>query len=74
MNLSSVIVGAATAAIINGATALTALLSQEGVTELSEVSQAALIVVGLGVIISFFKDFQANWFRKQVNKLTGDSE
>ncbi len=50
-------------AAITGSTALIALLSQEGVNKLNDISQAAYVVVALGIIAAAskgYKTLQAN--------------
>ena len=62
------------AALIGFLTAVLALLSQEGVTQISDISQLAWIVAGIGALISFLKDFQAVSTRRVISKLTGTGE
>ncbi len=73
MNLPT-ISAAFIAALIGFLTAVLALLSQEGVTQISDISQLAWIVAGIGALISFLKDFQAMSTRRVISKLTGTGE
>jgi uncharacterized membrane protein YuzA (DUF378 family) len=68
---SSTVIGALIAALIGMFTAVLALLVQDGVTTIGDISQIAWIVVGIGAVISFLKDYQALSTRKTIAKLTG---
>jgi uncharacterized membrane protein YuzA (DUF378 family) len=68
---SETVIGAVIAALIGMFTAVMALLVQEGVTSIGDISQLAWIVVGIGALISFLKDYQALTTRKAIAKLTG---
>lgn len=71
MKVNSVL-GAALAVIISTGTAVIALLTQEGVAQLSDIGQVAWIVIGIGAAISFAKDLQALDTRKAIGKITGN--
>ena len=63
--------GAAIAAIILFFTGFLALLQQDGVTSIGDINQVAWIVLGVGALVSFLKDFQALSVRRGIGKLTG---
>ena len=69
--MKEIIVGAVIAALIGFLTAVLALLMQDGVTQLSDISQLAWIVAGVGALLSFLKDFQAIWTRQKLASITG---
>lgn len=69
--MKEVIVGAVIAGLIGFLTAVLALTMQEGVTQLSDISQLAWVVALVGSAISFLKDFQAIWTRKKLAQVTG---
>ena len=69
--MKEILIGAVVAALIGFLTAVLALLMQEGVAELSDISQLAWVVAGVGSLISFLKDFQAIWTRQKIAKITG---
>lgn len=73
MNVNT-ITGALIAAVITGLTAALALLQGEGVTQLSDISQIQWVVLGIGVALAFFKDYQAISTRRLVNKVTGTGD
>lgn len=64
------IIGALIAAIITGLTAALALLQGEGVTALSDITGLQWVVLGIGVALAFFKDFQAITVRRLANRVT----
>ncbi len=68
------IIGALIAAIITGLTAALALLQGEGVTQLSDISTIQWIVLLIGVLLAFFKDFQALTVRRMANRVTGTGD
>ncbi len=70
MNIST-IGGAFIAALIGFLTGFLALLTQEGVTDISDIGQIAWIVLSVGALISFFKDFQALATRKAISNMIG---
>ncbi len=63
--------GAAIAAMILFLTGMLALLSQDGVTEIGDISQLSWIILGVGALISFGKDFQALSIRRGLASVTG---
>lgn len=69
--MKETIVGAVIAALIGFLTVVLALLMQEGVTQLSDISQLAWVVALVGAAISFLKDFQALWARRKLASITG---
>jgi len=73
MNLNT-IVGALIAALILFFTGMLALLQTEGVQTISDIGQVAWIVLGVGALISFLKDYQAISTRRLVNKITGSGD
>lgn len=73
MNLNT-IVGAVIAALILFFTGMLALLQTEGVQTISDIGQVAWIVLGVGALISFLKDYQAISTRRLVNKITGSGD
>jgi len=73
MNLNTV-VGAFIAALILFFTGMLALLQTEGVQSISDISQVAWIVLGVGSLVSFGKDYQAISTRRLVNKITGSGD
>ncbi len=64
------IIGAVVAALIGFFTAFLALLQQEGIDAIGDISQEAWIVLIVGMVLMFLKDLQAIWTRRQINKLT----
>jgi len=68
------IVGALIAAVIAGLTAALAVLSGDTVTSLSDVSPLQWVILGIGVAITFFKDYQAISTRRLVSKVTGSGD
>lgn len=73
MNLNT-IVGAAIAALILFFTGMLALLQTEGISTISDIGQIAWIVLGVGALVSFLKDYQAISTRRLVNKITGSGD
>lgn len=68
-NLNTII-GALIAAAIGFFTGMLALLQQEGVQALSDIGEIAWIVLVVGALISFLKDYQAIATRRAINKVT----
>ena len=66
-----IIGGAMLASIIAFLTGFLALLNQEGVTALSDISELSLMILFVGSLLSFVKDFQAIWTRKLLGSKTG---
>ncbi len=62
--------GALIAAVILFLTGMLALLTQEGVTEIGDISQLSWIVLGVGAFIGFGKDFQALTVRRALANIT----
>ena len=71
---SQTVIGALIAAVITGLTAALTLLTGENVTKIGDISQLQWIVLGIGVALAFFKDFQAITTRKLIGKVTGTGE
>ena len=63
--------GALIAALLVFLAGALALLQQPNVAELSDVSGMAWIVLGIGALVSFLKDFNALWTRRHLAKVTG---
>ncbi len=68
------VLGAVIAAAIGFLTAVLALLVQEGVTTIGDISQLAWIVAGVGALIAFLKDYQALSARRAIANITGTGE
>ncbi len=66
-------VGALIAALIAFLTGAIALLTQDGVADLSDIGQVAWIVLGGGAAITFLKDMQAVWTRQKLANVTGSN-
>lgn len=66
------VLGAAIAAVIGFLTAMLALLVQDGVNSIGDISQLAWIVAGVGALIAFLKDYQAINTRKAIANITGE--
>jgi len=62
--------GAFIAALIGFLTGFLALLSQDGVSTINDIGQIAWIVLAVGALIAFGKDFQALSYRRWQAKLT----
>lgn len=62
--------GAVIAAGILFLTGMLALLTQEGVTEIGDISQLSWIVLGVGALIGFGKDFQTLSVRRALANVT----
>jgi len=73
MNLNT-LVGAVIAALILFFTGMLALLQTEGVESISDIGQIPWIVLGVGSLVSFLKDYQAISTRRLVNKITGSGD
>lgn len=71
---SETIIGALIAALIGMFTAVMALLVADGISSIGDIAQLSWIVVGIGALISFLKDYQAINTRKAIAKLTGSGE
>jgi len=69
--MKETVLGALIAALIGFFTAVLALLSQEGVTALSDIGQIPWVIASVGALISFLKDYQALSTRKAIAKVTG---
>lgn len=65
------VLGAAIAALIGFLTAMLALLVQDGVNSIGDISQLAWIVAGVGALIAFLKDYQAITTRQVIANITG---
>jgi len=66
--------GAAIAALIGFLTGFLALLQQEGVGGVSDISEVAWWVLAVGAAISFLKDYQALATRRLVSSLKGEKK
>lgn len=73
MNVNT-IVGALVAALILFFTGMLALLQTEGIETISDIGQIAWIVLSVGALISFLKDYQAISARRLINKITGTGD
>jgi hypothetical protein len=73
MNVNT-LVGALIAALILFFTGMLALLQTEGIQSASDIGQIAWIVLGVGALISFLKDYQAISARRLINKITGTGD
>ena len=63
--------GALIAALILFFTGMLALLTGEDVTSVSDIGQIQWIVLSVGALIGFLKDYQALSTRELIGKLTG---
>lgn len=68
------IIGALIAAIIAVTTGAVALLSMDGITQVSDISQVQWLILLGGGLITFLKDYQAITTRRLVNKVTGTGD
>ncbi|MGI9251030.1 MAG: hypothetical protein ACR2PR_07505 [Pseudohongiellaceae bacterium] len=68
---SETVIGALIAAVIGVGTAFLALMNQEGVTVVGDISQKAWIVLGIGGLLAFLKDFQSITTRRALATMTG---
>lgn len=64
------VIGALIAAVITFGSGALALLTQDGVNNVSDISALTWIVLSLGTGLAFLKDFQAIWTRMMINKVT----
>lgn len=64
------LVGAIIATLITVATGSLALLQGEDVTAITDVSQLQWIILVIGGLIAFLKDYQAIRIRRMTNKIT----
>lgn len=71
---TNTLVGALIAALILFFTGMLALLQTEGIQSISDIGQVAWIVLGVGSLISFGKDYQAISTRRLVNRITGSGD
>ena len=67
---SETVIGALIAAVIGVGTAFLALMNQEGVAVVGDISQKAWIVLGVGGALAFLKDFQAITTRRVLQTMT----
>jgi hypothetical protein len=74
MSKLNTILGALVAALILFLTGTLALLQTAGVESVSDIGQIAWIVLGVGALISFLKDFQSISARRLINKVTGTGD
>lgn len=66
------IIGAALAAIIAFGTGATALLADA--TTFGDVTPVQWSILAIGAILTFAKDLQAVWTRRQINKVTNTGD
>ena len=64
------VIGALIAALIGGMTAFLALISQEGVNGMADISEMAWVVLGIGATMAFLKDYQAITTRRALAAVT----
>lgn len=68
------LVGAFVAMVIAILTAALALLSGPEVTSLSDITGLQWVILIIGGLVTFFKDFQAITVRRLANKVTGSGD
>jgi len=68
------IVGAFVAMVIAVLTASLALLSGPEITSLGDITGLQWVILIIGGLVTFFKDFQAISARRLVNKVTGSGD
>lgn len=68
------VLGALIAAIIAIATGALALLTATSVQSLGDITQLQWVVLGVGGLITFLKDWQAISARRVINKVTGTGD
>ena len=68
------IIGALIAAIITGLTAALVLLQGPDVTSLADITSLQWVVLLIGTLLAFFKDFQALTVRRLANKVTSSGD
>ena len=71
MNGTTTVLGAFLAALTLFGTALLALLTTEEITKVADITQVQWLVIGVGALISFAKDFQALTVRRALAKIPG---
>lgn len=64
-------VGALIAAVILFVTGFMALLQQDGVTSVADISPIAWYILAGGALLGFLKDAQALWTRRKIASITG---
>jgi len=74
MSKLNTILGASVAAFILFLTGMLALLQTPGVASVGDIGQIAWIVLAVGALISFLKDFQSISTRRLINKVTGTGD
>ena len=74
MGKMNTIIGALVAALILFLTGTLALLQTEGVSSVGDIGQIAWIVLAVGALISFLKDFQSISARRLINKMTATGD
>ena len=74
MSKLNTIIGALVAALILFLTGMLALLQTPGVASVGDIGQIAWIVLSVGALISFLKDFQSISTRRLINKVTGTGD
>ena len=74
MGKLNTIIGALVAALILFLTGMLALLQTPGVASVGDIGQIAWIVLAVGALVSFLKDFQSISTRRLINKVTGTGD
>ncbi len=74
MDKLNTILGALVASLILFLTGMLALLQVPGVESVGDIGQIAWIVLSVGALISFLKDFQSISTRRLINKVTGTGD
>ncbi len=74
MGKLNTILGASVAALILFLTRMLALLQTPGVESVGDIGQIAWVVLAVGALISFLKDFQSISTRRLINKVTGTGD
>lgn len=74
MKTVDTIAGALIAAAVTGLTATLMLLQSPDVQALSDVTPLQWAILGIGFLLSFFKDFQAITTRRLSAKLRGEKD
>lgn len=69
-NTINTVIGAFIAAIIAFLTTFLALFVEGEAQSLADIKEATWIVLGVGVCLSFAKDFQAIWTREKLSAIT----
>ena len=70
MNTINTVLGALIAALIGLGTAMLAIFQQPGIERVSDISDLTWLVLFIGGLITFLKDFQAIWSREKLSLIT----